>query len=490
MECYNYHKRRHFARKCRALRNQDNNNKESSRRSVHVETSASTTLVSCDDNEEEDVSQPKIEKKTVMPSIAKIEFVKSKQQEKTARKIKEKFLVYCYVQNHQWEGRIHVRVDRKKVIITEASIRRDLQLADEEGVDCLPNPIMFEKLALMRYEKVVKRYLLQSKKLLKMYVVKEVVNAAQDSTATTITITTEDITLAQALEALKTSKPKVKWVFIQEPSESTTTTTIPKQKSQDMGKRIMVEEPVKPKKKEQIRLDEETALSKKSRREKKQTTNTSSKEKDYVYLPQEHGRISKLVPGKEKRPGEELIQENTKKQKVDDEKETVELKQLMEIIPNEEEVTIDAITLVVKSPKIVDSKIYKEGNKSYYQIIRAVGCLFIKDNDHSKAYNVPMLRITTHRDVDGNWAIGPPRPFKVGWHNSSIVRRSRTGKSPPPLGGGPSSPFLLVAMLKSFKRLGSTRVLLRIVSRSKAIMHADSKCTSINPYELRLLIPL
>nr|GEW91400.1 ribonuclease H-like domain-containing protein [Tanacetum cinerariifolium] len=39
------------------------------------------------DNEEEDVSQPKIEKKTARPSIAKIEFVKSKQQVKTDRKI-------------------------------------------------------------------------------------------------------------------------------------------------------------------------------------------------------------------------------------------------------------------------------------------------------------------------------------------------------------------------------------------------------------------
>nr|GFA06474.1 hypothetical protein [Tanacetum cinerariifolium] len=38
------------------------------------------------DNEEDDVYQPKIEKKTVRPSIAKIEFVKSKQQEKTAKK--------------------------------------------------------------------------------------------------------------------------------------------------------------------------------------------------------------------------------------------------------------------------------------------------------------------------------------------------------------------------------------------------------------------
>nr|GEY75555.1 hypothetical protein [Tanacetum cinerariifolium] len=40
-----------------------------------------------------------------------------------------------------------------------------------------------------------------------------------------------------------------------------------------------------------------------------------------------------------------------KKQKVDDNKE--ELKKLIEIIPNEEEVAIDAIPLAVKSPKIV-----------------------------------------------------------------------------------------------------------------------------------------
>ncbi|GJW05882.1 ribonuclease H-like domain-containing protein [Tanacetum coccineum] len=48
VECYNCYKRRHFARECRAPRNQDNKNKEISRRSVPAETSTSTSLVSCD----------------------------------------------------------------------------------------------------------------------------------------------------------------------------------------------------------------------------------------------------------------------------------------------------------------------------------------------------------------------------------------------------------------------------------------------------------
>ncbi|GJX09582.1 ribonuclease H-like domain-containing protein [Tanacetum coccineum] len=48
VECYNCHKRGHFAKDCRAPRNQDNKNKENSRRSVTMETSTSTALVSCD----------------------------------------------------------------------------------------------------------------------------------------------------------------------------------------------------------------------------------------------------------------------------------------------------------------------------------------------------------------------------------------------------------------------------------------------------------
>ncbi|GKE98689.1 hypothetical protein Tco_0022040 [Tanacetum coccineum] len=32
----------------------------------------------------------------------------------------------------------------KKIVVTEASVRRDLQLEDADGVDCLSNAITFE----------------------------------------------------------------------------------------------------------------------------------------------------------------------------------------------------------------------------------------------------------------------------------------------------------------------------------------------------------
>nr|GEU67326.1 retrovirus-related Pol polyprotein from transposon TNT 1-94 [Tanacetum cinerariifolium] len=191
-------------------------------------------------------------------------------------------------------------------------------------------------------------------------VIEEVVNAAQESTATT-TITTKKLTLAQALEALKTSKPKVKWIVIQEqeePGKSTTTTTtstMAKQQSQDKGKRIIIEEPVKHKKKDQIRLNEEAAkrleaqkqkelpnaekatlfvqllekrrkhLAAKRVEEKRNKPPTQAQKRKII----EFKRVNtfedfrtKLVEGKEKRAREELIQESTKKQKVEDDKET------------------------------------------------------------------------------------------------------------------------------------------------------------------------
>ncbi|GKA57813.1 hypothetical protein Tco_0757001 [Tanacetum coccineum] len=309
--------------------------------------------------------------------------------------------------------------------------------------------------------------------------VNNVVSTAGDATTvsatttTTATITTvDDITLAQALMEIKSTKPKEKGVVIQELGESTTTISsqLSSQQSQDKGKGILIE-PVKPmKKKDLIRLDEEAALKLREKAEKEKEASIalietwddiqakidadhqlakrlqaqeqeelSVEKKGYIisttlrekrkhfaakraeekrnkpptkaqerkimctYLKNMEGykpndlklkefdsiqemfdrafkRVNtfedfrtELVEGKEKRAGTELIQKNAKKQKVKDDKEIAELKQCLEIIPDEEEVTIDAIHLAVKSPSIVGWKIHKEGRKSYYQIMRADG---------------------------------------------------------------------------------------------------------------------
>ncbi|GJY23284.1 hypothetical protein Tco_0396942, partial [Tanacetum coccineum] len=47
------------------------------------------------------------------------------------------------------ECQIQVLVDKKKVIITEKSIRSDLMLEDDEGTEYLPNDVIFEQLTLM-----------------------------------------------------------------------------------------------------------------------------------------------------------------------------------------------------------------------------------------------------------------------------------------------------------------------------------------------------
>ncbi|GJW28223.1 hypothetical protein Tco_0045098 [Tanacetum coccineum] len=78
-------------------------------------------------------------------------------------------------------------------------------------------------------------------------------------------LSVDEVTLAQALAALKSVKvyctrPKAKGLVIHEEEQATTPTVSSQQPSKDKGKGIMVEEPVKMKKKDQISLDEELAF--------------------------------------------------------------------------------------------------------------------------------------------------------------------------------------------------------------------------------------
>nr|GEY58382.1 hypothetical protein [Tanacetum cinerariifolium] len=186
---------------------------------------------------------------------------------------------------------------------------------------------MFENVSKLSNDSLLVKEVFVEKEVIDKEVndeVQKVVKKVVEDTSTAKLIVNVAHVSDAALVEIKTSKPKAKRIVLQEPSESTTTTKIISSKqSQDKGKGIMVEELVKLKKKDQIRLDEEAALR------------------------------TELVQGqdKEKRAGKELTQESAKKQKVDDDKETTELKQLMKIIPDEEEVAIDAIPLAVKSPK-------------------------------------------------------------------------------------------------------------------------------------------
>nr|GEU80004.1 hypothetical protein [Tanacetum cinerariifolium] len=107
----------------------------------------------------------------------------------------------------------------------------------------------------------------------------------------------------------------------------------------------------------------------------------------------------KVTEGSSKGTKTELEQESVKKQNIDDDKETAELKQLVNIIPDEEGIAIDAIPLAVKPPSIVDWEIHKEGKKTYYQVIRA--------DASSKIYLIfsHMLKDFDKEDVETLWRL-------------------------------------------------------------------------------------
>ncbi|GJY08863.1 hypothetical protein Tco_0377048 [Tanacetum coccineum] len=103
-----------------------------------------------------------------------------------------------------------------------------------------------------------------------------------------------------------------------------------------------------------------------------------------------------------KEAGKEQPKESSKKQKVEEEKESeevdeVELKLL--VIKKDEDIAIDAIPLATKLPVIIDYKLHKEGMLVHYQLIRADGS--------SKRYSsmIRMLQGIDTEDLEDIWRI-------------------------------------------------------------------------------------
>ncbi|GKC00610.1 hypothetical protein Tco_0986746, partial [Tanacetum coccineum] len=237
----------------------------------------------------------------------------------------------------------------------------------------------------------------------------------QGTTTTTLTTTTVATTIIAA-----STRPKAKGLVIHEQEQEPTPTI----SSKDKGKGIMVEEPLKMKKKDQRKDEANIALTKEwndiqakieanyqlaqrlQAQEQEELTNEEKARFWWKRVPRRQAEIAH--ESSLKRAGEELEQESSKKQKLEEDKESEELKQCLEIIQDDgDDVTIDATPLSTKSPTIVDYKIYKEGKKSYFQIIRAdVKARFKKTEPVNYMDNFLLLNLKTmfeHHVEDNVW---------------------------------------------------------------------------------------
>ncbi|GKB35098.1 hypothetical protein Tco_0880040 [Tanacetum coccineum] len=200
-------------------------------------------------------------------------------------------------------------------------------------------------------EVVVKSEVVAKKKDDEVNVVEEVVSTASDAApVSAATITIVELTLAQTLAELKSARPKTKGILLQEPNKRRKFLTA--KRAEEKRNRP----PTKAQRRSIIRARE--AFLKSKRRSETETL------KDKV---------------------------------LEEDKESEELKQCLEIVLDDGyDVTIDATPLSTKSPSIVDYKIYQEGKKSFFQIIRAyVKARFKKTKPVNYMDNFLLLNLKT-----------------------------------------------------------------------------------------------
>nr|GEV84405.1 hypothetical protein [Tanacetum cinerariifolium] len=264
-------------------------------------------------------------------------------------------------------------VDRKKVIITKATVQEALRLDDTESIDCLPNDEIFTELSRMG-----KGFFGVETPLFKgMIVAQQADDVADevvtDAAAATITAATTLITATTITTTLSAARRR-KGIVIRDPKETATPSIIihSEPKSKDIGKGIMVQEPKPLKKQAQIEQDE--AYAKELEAELNKNINWDDVIERYfnsnvAFLEKTKEQMEEEYIKALKRKTESSKEKAAKKQKLDEEVEELK-KHLLIVLNDDDDVYTEAIPLALKVP-VIDYKIHTENNKPYYKIIRA-----------------------------------------------------------------------------------------------------------------------
>nr|GEV44496.1 ribonuclease H-like domain-containing protein [Tanacetum cinerariifolium] len=306
--------------------------------------------------------------------------------------------------NISGEVQLHARVDGKELVITESPVRRDLLLADEEAIDCLRNSTIFKQLALMGYKNLSQKLTFYKPFFSPQW--KFLIHTSLQSLSLKTNAWNEfSSTMASAIICLATDQKFNVLILIFDIIIRNLDNLSDKDVHKELGDRLMRAATIA------SSLEAEKDSGNINKTQSKETPNESSSQGtnlgggpvgEEVFVEEQNENvieevvdaaqvsttaIATTITTKEITFAQALkalktlnpkVKENafkepeiTKKQKVEDDKEKEELKQLTETILDEEKVAVDAILLTVKSPRIVDQKIHKEGKKSYYQIVRA-----------------------------------------------------------------------------------------------------------------------
>ncbi|GKB40667.1 hypothetical protein Tco_0885609 [Tanacetum coccineum] len=252
-----------------------------------------------------------------------------------------------------------------------------------DGDEVLAEPEVTVKDVNLSVDEVTLAQALAALKSAKVQEKANVLEELSESITTTPTLTTT--TAATTITAVST-RPRAKGLVIHEEEQATTPTVSSQQpsqvKAQDKGKWIMVEEPVKMKKKDQISLDEELAFKLQAEEEEERLAREKDQREEKANIVAWDNMQAMIdtdyqmdQTNASRSQESDVIKEKSKFEVRAEgkDKETAELQRLIEVVPDKEEVAIDAIPLATKLPIIVDYKIHKEGKKTYYQIIKVDG---------------------------------------------------------------------------------------------------------------------